>query len=401
MLIGIVGKPSSGKSTFFKASTLADVAIAPHPFTTIKPNHGIGFVRTECPEKFFNVKCNPRFGYCLSGIRFVPVDLLDVAGLVPGAHEGKGLGNQFLDDLRQADVLIHVVDISGSTNENGESVDKLSYNPCKDIEFLEEEINLWFYNILGKGWDKFVRQAKQEKREIVKAIAKQLSGLKVNEDQVELSIRNLNLNKETPEAWSENNLLSLCKELRRLSKPIIIAANKIDVSGSEKYFEEAKKKFPGLLIVPCSAESELALKEAAKAGLIDYIPGSMSFEITDKGKKVLSEQQLNALNFIQKNILDKYKSTGIQELLDKAVFDFLKYLAIFPGGMKKLQDSEGRTLPDCFLMEPGTTALQFAYKIHTTIGDTFVKAMDVKKRMAVGKEYNLKSGDVIEIITSK
>src|SRR3989338_5626200 len=139
MLIGVVGKANVGKSTFFKAATLAEVEIANYPFATIKPNHGTGYVRVDCAEKFFNVKCNPRFGYCIEGIRFVPVDMLDVAGLVPGAHEGKGMGNQFLDDLRQADALIHVVDVAGTTNEKGEPITPGSYDPADDIKFLEEE----------------------------------------------------------------------------------------------------------------------------------------------------------------------------------------------------------------------------------------------------------------------
>ena len=137
MLIGIVGKPSCGKSTFFNAQTLANVEIANYPFTTIKPNHGTGYVRVDCVDREFNTKCNPRFGYCIESNRFVPVELLDVAGLVPGAHEGKGMGNQFLDDLNQADVLIHIIDVAGSTNEKGESVPALSYNPANDIKFLE------------------------------------------------------------------------------------------------------------------------------------------------------------------------------------------------------------------------------------------------------------------------
>src|SRR3970040_2190760 len=117
MLIGLVGKPSSGKSTFFKAATLAEVDIAPYPFTTIKPNHGVGYVKVDCIDKEMGVQCQPAHGFCLKGQRFVPVELMDVAGLVPGASEGKGLGNQFLDDLNQADVLIHIIDIAGSTNE--------------------------------------------------------------------------------------------------------------------------------------------------------------------------------------------------------------------------------------------------------------------------------------------
>ena len=189
MLIGLVGKPSSGKSTFFKASTLADVEIANYPFTTIKPNHGITFVSIDCVDKEFNKQCIPREGYCINHKRFISIELLDVAGLVPGAYEGKGKGNQFLDDLRQADAFIHIIDVSGSTDENGNSVPALAYDPCKDIEFLDFELDMWYYQILMKGWGKFSRQVHHENLNIKKALAEQLSGLKVTEDNVEKSIK--------------------------------------------------------------------------------------------------------------------------------------------------------------------------------------------------------------------
>ena len=397
MLIGVVGKPNTGKSTFFKASTLAEVEIGNRPFVTIKPNRGTGFVKVSCVDKEFGVNCNPRTGYCINGSRFVPIDLLDVAGLIPGAHQGLGLGNKFLDDLRQADLLIHIIDISGSTNENGEAVDMLSYDPLNDVILLEKEIDLWFFGILNKEWNKFIKQAQLQKQEIDRAIAKQFSGLNINEDIVNESFKRLNMKKEECFSWKENDLKNLCIVLRKLSKPIIIAANKIDIPGADKNLERLKQRFPDYLIVPCSAESELALKEAAKKQLIKYIPGESSFEIIGN----LNEQQKNALTFIQKNVLDIYKSTGVQDILDKAVFDLLKYLAIFPGGVNKLQDSEGRVLPDCFLLPSGSTALDFAYKIHTTIGDTFIRAIDVKKKMVVGKDHKLKNRDVLEIVCSK
>ena len=92
MLIGVVGKANIGKSTFFKAATLMDIEIANYPFATIKPNHGVGFIRVPCVDKDFNTQCNPRTGYCKNHERFITVDMIDVAGLVPGAHEGKGMG---------------------------------------------------------------------------------------------------------------------------------------------------------------------------------------------------------------------------------------------------------------------------------------------------------------------
>ena len=236
MQIGLVGKPSAGKSTFFKASTLADVAIANYPFTTIKPNTGIGYVKVDCVDKDFNVQCNPREGFCVEHKRFVPVQIIDVAGLVPDAHLGKGRGNQFLDDLRQADVLIHIIDTSGSLNANGEPVETGSHDPADDIRFLEVEIDMWYLGILKKGWEKFARTIQQSHQPVAIAISKQLSGLSVTEDMAKEMIQKLNLNKETPTLWTEDELKKLATEFRKLTKPMIIACNKMDINISQQNF---------------------------------------------------------------------------------------------------------------------------------------------------------------------
>ncbi|MBU0535755.1 MAG: YchF-related putative GTPase, partial [Nanoarchaeota archaeon] len=329
MIIGLVGKPSAGKSTFFKAATLAEVEIANYPFTTIKPNSGVGYVKVECAEKFFNVKCNPRTGYCIEGKRFLPVQMIDVAGLVPDAHLGKGRGNQFLDDLRQADVLIHVIDVSGSLNAHGEPVETGSYDPEKDVKFLEVEIDMWYYGILNKHWEKFARTIQQTKQDAVKAMAELMSAFKVTEDMVKEVFEKLKLDKEKIILWTEKDVMAIAVEFRKRTKPMVIAANKVDVSGAHDKLKALQEKFSNLTIIPCSGESELALKEAAKHGLIDYIPGEGNFKITDKGNASLNDNQKKALDFIQKNILDKFGSTGIQQVLDKSVFEVLGYIHIF------------------------------------------------------------------------
>lgn len=394
MLIGIIGKPSSGKSTFFKALTLADVEIANYPFTTIKPNHGIAFVKIDCVDKEFNKQCNPREGFCISHKRFIPIEVLDVAGLVPGAYEGKGKGNQFLDDLRQADAFIHIIDVSGSTDENGNSIASLSYDPCKDIEFLDFELDMWYYQILNKGWNKFARQVHHENLNIKSALAKQLSGLKVTEDDVENCIKKLKL-AHSPVDWSEQELKNLARELRKI-KPMIIAANKLDVDGSLFNLDKLHKKFPDYIIIGCSAEIELALKEAARSKLISYIPGDSDFKILGK----LNDKQKKGLDFV-KDYLKKYRTSGVQEIINKIIFEMLNYIAIFPGGVNKLEDSEGRTLPDCFLMPKESTALDFAYKLHTDFGKNFIRAIDVVNKRTVGRDYKLKHRDVIEIVYRK
>ncbi len=394
MKIGIVGKPSSGKSTFFKAATMVDVAIANYPFTTIKPNHAVGYVRVDCIESFFNVKCNPREGYCKNGQRFVPIDLIDVAGLVPGAHEGKGMGNQFLDDLRQGDVLIHVIDASGSTNERGEPVGAGSHNPVDDVLFLEEELDMWFFGILEKGWNTFSKSAAG--KDVHLSIAKQMSGLGVTDDIAKRVLNRLELS-ENVRSWTHDEIKALAVELRKITKPIIIAANKIDIPGAKENVKLLKKEFPNHTIVACSGMAEIALRNLEASKKVSYLPGDSNF----KSIGDLDEKERSILEFIEKNVLGMFGSTGIQEVLNTAVFDFLKYVFVFPGSLGKLGDRFGNILPDCFLLPPCSTALSFAYNIHSDLGDRFIKAISVRDKKTVGKDYVLRNGDVIEIMSGR
>lgn len=396
MIIGVVGKANVGKSTFFKAATLADVEIANYPFATIKPNSGVGFIKIDCADSFFNTQCNPRVGYCVNHKRFVPVNMIDVAGLVPGAHEGKGMGLAFLNDLNQADLLIHVIDVSGSTNEKGDPVPPGTRDPADDVLFLEEELDYWYLSILKKAWEKFSRAVSQTNQEVDKALHKQFSGLGSTEDMIIEILKNIKLEGKQLHLWSDAELLSFASALRKKTKPMIIVANKIDVKGAYENLEKLKKRFIDSIFIPCSAESELALKEAAKHKLINYVPGDRDFEVIGN----LSDAQIKALNFIKNNVLLK-TGTGVQEALNKAVLEVLGYIPIFPGGISKLEDQYGNVLPDCFLLKKGSTALDFAYKIHTDLGESFIRAIDVKTKMTVGKEHVLKFGDVVEIISHK
>jgi len=392
MMLALVGKPSVGKSTFFKAATLAEVEIASYPFTTIKANHGMGYVRIECIDKEFNTNCNPSHGFCINHNRFVPVELMDVAGLVPGASEGKGLGNQFLDELRQADVFVHIVDVSGTLDVEGKPTE--NHDVCKDVEFLEDELNKWFYNILMKVWRGFARKAEIEDMKFSEAVAHQFSGLKVKEDHVKDVLLKSDLPKKAS-TWTEEQLKEFATALRKKSKPMIIAANKVDTENGKKNFEKIVKEFSDLMIVPCSADSELALREAAKAELIEYIPGDDDFEI----KGDINEKQKLALKKIKEKVLKEYNGTGVQEVLNMAVFNLLKYIAVFPASANKLSDSKGNILPDCFLLPGGSTALDFAFHLHTDFGNNFIKAIDARTKRALGKSYELKHRDALEIVT--
>ena len=395
MQLGLVGKPSSGKSTFFKACTLANVAIAPYPFTTIKPNLGMAYVKITCIDTEFKTQCMPREGYCLHHWRFVPAQMLDVAGLVPGAHAGKGLGNQFLDDLRQADVFLHIVDLSGTTDSEGKPAE--DHDVTKDVEFLEEELDLWFLGIMEKAWRAFARKAAAEKAPLHEAIVKQFSGLNVKENQVKETMLKSGLDANKVDRWTSEDLLKFVRILRKIAKPSIIVGNKCDHPKSADNLKKIKAAFPDAFIVPCSAEAELVLREASKEKLIEYIPGDDHFKMIDESR--LNEKQLNALKFIEKNVLKVYGSTGVQDVLNKAVFDFLKYIAVFPAGANKLADSKGNILPDCFLVPEGTTALEFAFKLHTDLGKQFIRAINARTKQVVGKDYRLKHRDGIEIVT--
>jgi ribosome-binding ATPase len=390
MLVGLVGRPSSGKSTFFKAATLMDVLIADYPFATIKANHGMGFVRIDDLAGEFGRESNPREGYVKKGKRFVPFELMDVAGLVEGASEGKGLGNEFLNDLAAADAFIHVVDMSGESDGEGKPTE--NYYPGKDIKIIEGELDKWYLGILMKTWKTFSRTVEMQKKDFADAVAKQFSGLKVDEDDVKIVLRRIDLDGKKAGHWGEDEIRKFARELRRETKKMVIAANKMDRPKSEDNFKKIKAEFD-YEIVKCFAEGELALRGADKAGLISYVPGDDKFEI----KKELNGKQKVGLEEIKK-ILEKNKGAGVQKVLNKIVFDILEYLAIYPAG-DKLEDSKGNVLPDCYLMKKGSTALDFAFRLHTDIGKGFIKAIDVRTKRAVGKEYLLKMGDGLEVVT--
>jgi len=396
MQIGIVGKPNVGKSTFFNAATDAHAEIANYPFTTIDANRGVMYVRKPCPCKEFNVICTPHNSKCINGTRFVPIEAIDVAGLVPDAYKGRGLGNKFLDDLSQADALIHIVDASGSTDAEGNPCGLGKYDPLHDVDFLEKEIIYWLNGIIKKNWESVAKRCELEDKKIESTLGEKLTGLRIKEEHISSAIKKLNLDSSKPSRWTDEELLKLSEFVRKISKPMLIAFNKADIATDEfiKKAEELQKK--GYVVVLTSAECELALANAAKKGLIDYTPGSNNFKILNESE--LTDKQRKGLEYIRTHVLENYGSTGIQKCIDEIV-KMLDLIVVYPvEDETHLKDKQNRVLPDAHFMKRGSTAKDLAYKVHTDLGDKFIRAIDARTKRVVGADHKLNDGDVIRIV---
>ena len=402
ILIGVVGKTNVGKSTFFAAATEATVEIGNRPFVTIEPNVGVGYVRKRCVHVELGLeKCDASNSICLKGWRMIPVKMMDVAGLVPGAHEGRGLGNKFLDNLRRADVLLLIVDASGSTSPEGVPVKPGSFDPVEEVKFIIEEIDEWMYSIVARDWAKFARSVDTSQvLDVPGALAQRLSGLSITKNHVVEALEKTGLGDKKLSTWSSEDLRLFMKTLRTIAKPIVIVANKADLPRAEDNIRRLREAFPDMPVVPASAASELLLRKLARDGVIEYIPGDPDFRVIDETR--ITGKIRSLLDLVRERVLRKYGGTGVQQAINTAVLEVLRMIAVYPvDDPNKYTDKKGRILPDVLLVPRGTTARDLAYKIHTDLGEHFLYAINAKTKQRVGENYILQDNDVIKIVAAK
>ncbi len=398
MELGVIGKPNVGKSTTFNALTLLDAAMAPYPFTTTVPNRGSGAVRVRCPHGEKGAACDPGNARCVDGFRWVPVTLIDVPGLVPGASEGKGLGHKFLDDLRAADGFLHVIDGSGGTSPEGEIVTPGRFDPAEEVGWLEQELVAWIAEILSRDFARHVRSVELEGAKVEEFLGARLTGLSITPAEVSAALRVVPVDRERPSNWTAEDRRRLAAALLHAAKPRVLAANKCDRTTPEKMAELGERVAP-LPLAPTSAEAELTLRRATRAGLVRYTPGAGTFE-TAPGAS-LSPPQERALSEVRA-LLARWGSTGVQAALENLVFGALHRIAVFPvEDETRWTDSKDRRLPDVFLVPTGTTAHQFAYRVHTDLGTNFIRAIDGRTHRALAADHPLTDGAVVRIVARK
>jgi ribosome-binding ATPase YchF (GTP1/OBG family) len=396
--LGLIGKTNTGKTTFFNAATLASAEVSTYPFTTKQPNYGKSYAITLCVHKEFNVKDNPRNSLCKDGWRFIPIEIIDLPGLIKGAWQGKGLGNQFLAVATQSDALLHIVDASGSIDAAGRITEPGTGDPLADIADIEEELVMWYLKLIEGNRDKIVRGIKAGES-ISSVVARILAGIGVKEHHVSTALKLSNLEGKDFENFSIDDTKRFAWILRDVSKPTLIVANKIDIPTAAENFKRIREEYKDMLVVPASAEAELTLRRAESKGLIRYVPGDERFEVIKQDG--LNERQKWALNFIRRDVLGEYMRTGVQHAINVAVFKLLKMNTVYPvADVSKLSDKDGNVLPDVYLLPAGSTVEDLARQIHSELAKGLLYAIDARDGLRLPADYELKDRDVISIVSA-
>ena len=396
--IGLIGKTNTGKTTFFNAATLSHSEVSTYPFTTKKPERATANAITPCVHMEFNVQDQPQNSKCSDGWRFIPVELIDLPGLIKDAWAGKGLGNQFLSVATQSDAILHVVDVSGSVDASGKIAEVGSGDPISDVADIEEELAMWYLKLLEGNRDKISKLIHSETEQFT-AISESFRGIGVKPSHIKDALKTTGLDEKEFDNFDMHDSKKFATQLRRISKPTLIVANKIDIPGADKYFDRLRERYVDTIIVPASADSELSLRRAEQKGLIKYVPGSEQFEILHKDQ--LNKKQIDALDFITKDILGEYMRTGVQFAINVTVFKLLKMNSIYPvANPEKLSDKKGRILPDLILMKDGSTVEDLAREIHTDLTKGLLYAKDLRYGVRLPTNYQLRDRDVVSLVST-
>jgi ribosome-binding ATPase YchF (GTP1/OBG family) len=396
--IGIIGKTNTGKTTFFNSSTLSSDEISTYPFTTKKSSTSTGYANTPCVHPEFNVIDNPNNSRCEDGWRYIPIELIDLPGLIKDAWKGKGLGNQFLSIASQSDALLHVVDASGSIDATGKITETGSGDPVSDFADIEEELNMWYQKILEGNRDRLQKIIKSGD-DHVDALTELYQGVGVKRNHVKEALKTSGLEEKDIENYDMQDSKKFASYLRKISKPTLIVANKIDVKGADKNFERLRERYNDMIVIPASADSELTLRRAEQKNLIKYSPGSEKFDILQTNE--LNQKQKDALDFIQSDIMGEYMRTGVQFAINVTVFKLLKMNSIYPVAIpEKLSDKKGHVLPDLVLLKDGATVTDLAKEIHSDLTKGLLYAKDLRYNLRVPTNYQLRDRDVICLISA-
>ena len=396
--IGLIGKTNTGKTTFFNSATLSSDEMSTYPFTTKKPSISIGHAITLCVHPEFDVQDDPNNSKCSDGWRYIPIELIDLPGLIKDAWKGKGLGNQFLSIAAQSDALLHVLDASASIDSMGRIAEIGSGDPVSDFADIEEELNMWYQKILEGNRDKLQKMIKTEDDQIT-ALTELYQGLGVKKIHVKESLRITGLEEKNIENYDMQDSKKFSTQLRKISKPTLIVANKIDVNGADRNFERLRERYNDTIVVPASADSELTLRRAEQKNLIRYSPGSEQFDILNTDD--LNQKQKDALDFISKDIMGEYMRTGVQFAINMTVFKLLKMNSIYPvADPENLSDKKGRVLPDLVLLKDGATVVDLAKEVHSDLVKGLLYAKDLRYNLRIPINYQLRDRDVICLISA-